>query len=91
MRPTTPLNRPSTSRIQNDIIADCNIKPIPLRKRTKQLVVSKKSIDVCIDEYNEKCIDQENSDLNLTPEAIELVQAEVTYRLFYLLRVMKYY
>lgn len=90
VRPTTPLNRPSTSKTQNEIIADSKIKPIPLRERKHQLVISEKSIQICVDEYNAN-LKADQSNLNLTPPALELIQAEVTYRLFYLLRVIKYY
>lgn len=78
------MTRPSNSRTQNEIIANSKIKPIPLRERTSQLVISEKSIQICVDEINSK--DDKNK-MDLTEPALKLVQAEVTYRLFYLLRV----
>jgi len=41
-----------------------------------------------MDEVNSKCC-KDNPSLDLTDAAIKTVQAEVTYRLFYLLRVRK--
>jgi len=41
-----------------------------------------------MDEINRKC-HKDIPNLELTDEAIKTVQAEVTYRLFYLLRVRK--
>lgn len=83
----TPMTRPPTSRIQNEIIANSKITPIPLSNRTNHLVISKRSIEICIDEINNKNLSKDEPNLNLTEPAIELVQIEVTYRLFYLLRV----
>lgn len=85
--PRVPLTRPSTSRIQNEIIANSKITPIPLRERESQLIISEKSILVCIDEINKKSSADNQPKLNLTEPALKLVQTEVTYRLFYLLRV----
>lgn len=82
-----PLPRPSNS-IHNEIIANSKITPIPLRKRIKHLVITERSVKICMDEVNSKhSKDSPNS--NLTDAAINIVQAEVTYRLFYLLRVRK--
>ncbi|XP_025196684.1 probable serine/threonine-protein kinase nek3 isoform X2 [Melanaphis sacchari] len=82
-----PLPRPSTS-IHNEVIANSKITPIPLRKRIKHLVITERSIKICMDEINNKHYkDSPNS--NLTDAAIKVVQAEVTYRLFYLLRECK--
>lgn len=83
----TPMIRPSTSRIQNEIIANSKITPIPLDNRTNHLIISKRSIEICIDEMNNKNLSNDQPSVNLTDPAIELVQIEVTYRLFYLLRV----
>lgn len=83
-----PLPRPSIPRTQNEIIANSKIIPIPLSKRTRQLVITERSIKICMDEINSKS-DKDNPSLNITDAAIETVQAEVTYRLFYLLRVRK--
>lgn len=41
-----------------------------------------------MDEINSKC-HKDNSNRNLTDDAMKIMQAEVTYRLFYLLRVRK--
>lgn len=79
------LTRPSPSRVQNEVIANSKITPIPLRKRKSQLVISERSIQICIDEINSQQNDLPN--LIITESAMKLVQAEVTYRLFYLLRV----
>lgn len=81
-----PITRPSTTRMQNEIIANSKITPIPLSDRTNHLLISKKSIQICIDEMN-KNLPSEEPRLNVTEAAIELIQAEVTYRLFYLIRV----
>jgi len=82
-----PLPRPSIS-IHNEVIANSKITPIPLRKRIKHLVITERSVKICMDEVNSKhSKDSPNS--NLTDEAVNIVQAEVTYRLFYLLRVRK--
>lgn len=86
-RPTRfSLTRPSASKIESEVIANSNINAIPLRERTSQLLVSKKSIQICIDEINKKKL-VDNLPLNLTESALELMQAEVTYKLFHLLRV----
>lgn len=82
-----PLPRPPIS-IHNEVIANSKITPIPLRKRIKHLVITERSVKICMDEVNSKhSKDSPNS--NLTDEAVNIVQAEVTYRLFYLLRVRK--
>lgn len=91
VRPIQHLNRvpmtlPSKSRIHNVVIADSKITPISLRERKSQLIISEKSIRICIDELNRKKNVKERF-LNLTESATKLVQTEVTYRLFYLLRV----
>lgn len=73
---------------QNEIIADSKIEPIPLAERKNQLVISKKSIQICIDEINKKNPTTDHQPyLKINDPAIETIQAEVTYRLFYLLRV----
>ncbi|VVC27342.1 Hypothetical protein CINCED_3A021521 [Cinara cedri] len=84
------LNRPPTSKTQNDTIADSKIKQIPLKERKHKLVISEKSIHICIDEHNGN-LKANQPNLKLTPSAIKLIQAEVTYRLFYLLRECKKY
>lgn len=86
-----PVTLSSTSRIQNEVIANSKIKPIPLTGRKSQLVISEKSIQICVDELNSKRNIKEEPVFNLTDSAMKLVQAEVTYRLFYLLRVNNYY
>jgi len=93
VRPTSfptriPFTRPSVSRIQSEIIANSKIIPIPLSKRNSHLVITKRSIQICMDEINNKC-NKDNPNPDLTDEAMIIVQAEVTYRLFYLLRVRK--
>lgn len=84
-----PFPRPSTSRVRNqtEVIASSNIIPIPLRERTSQLVISEKSIQICIEELRSQYMADSYPILNLTEPAFKLVQTEVTYRLFYLLRV----
>lgn len=83
---TVPSSRPSACRTQSEIIANSKIVPIPRRGRKSQLVISKKSVQICIDEINKSIKDNEPS-LIMTEPAITLVTTEVTYRLFYLLRV----
>ncbi|XP_026820234.1 uncharacterized protein LOC113558859 isoform X2 [Rhopalosiphum maidis] len=82
-----PLPRPSIS-IHNEVIANSKITPIPLRKRIKHLVITERSVKICMDEVNSKN-NKDSPSSNLTDEAIKIVQAEVTYRLFYLLRECK--
>lgn len=87
-RPTRfPLPRPSVSTIQSEVFANSDIKPIPLRDRTSQLLISQKSVEICVDEINKKKRTADNPPLILTEGALELIQAEVTFKLFYLLRV----
>lgn len=93
VRPTSfpnrvPSTRTSVSRFQHDIIANSKIIPIPLSKRTSHLVITERSIQICMDEINSKCL-KDNPNPDLTDEAMITIQAEVTYRLFYLLRVRK--
>jgi len=83
-----PLTRPSVSRNHNEIIANSKINPISLSERIKHLVITDRSIQICMDEINSK-YNKDNPDSNLTDEALKLVQAEVTYKLFYLLRVRR--
>lgn len=83
-----PFTRTSISRFQHDIIANSKIIPIPLSKRTSHLVITERSIQICMDEINSKCL-KDNPNPDLTDEAMITIQAEVTYRLFYLLRVRK--
>lgn len=68
------------------MIASSKITPIPLRNRKNQLIISKESIQICINEIDSKK-NKDESNLNITDSAMELIQTEVTYRLFYLLRV----
>ncbi|XP_060845060.1 mucin-2-like isoform X2 [Rhopalosiphum padi] len=82
-----PLPRPSIS-IHNEVIANSKITPIPLRKRIRHLVITERSVKICMDEVNSKN-NKDSPSSNLTDEAIKIVQAEVTYRLFYLLRECK--
>ncbi|CAI6354004.1 unnamed protein product [Macrosiphum euphorbiae] len=93
VRPTSfptriPFTRPSVSRIQSEIIANSKIFPIPLSKRNSHLVITERSIQICMDEINSK-YNKDNPNPDLTHEAMITVQAEVTYRLFYLLRECK--
>lgn len=86
-RPTQfPSTNPPASKVRNEVIASSDIKPIPLRERTSKLLISQQSIQICIDEINKR---KRVADppLNLIESALELVQTEVTYKLFYLLRV----
>lgn len=82
-----PMPRPPISRIQNEVIANSKIKPISLRERKSQLVITERSVQICIDEINKTNHEDNQQKLILTDDAMKLVQAEVTYRLFYLLRV----
>ncbi|XP_022168909.1 uncharacterized protein LOC111032763 isoform X2 [Myzus persicae] len=83
-----PLTRPPVSRTHSEIIANSKINPIPLSERLSHLVITERSIKICMDEINSKS-HKDNPSLDLTDEALETVQAEVTYRLFYLLRECK--
>jgi len=83
-----PLTRPSVPRNHNEIIANSKITPIPPSERLGHLLISVRSIQICIDEANNKC-HKDNKKFELTDEGIKLLQAEVTYKLFYLLRVSK--
>lgn len=73
------------------MIANSKIVPIPLKQRKSKLLISEESVQICIDEINAKNNDDEEPKLNLTESAMELIQSEVTYRLFYLLRVNNYF
>lgn len=86
-----PVTSPSISRIQNEVIANSKITPIPLIERKSHLVISEKSVQICVDELNSKRNVKEQQMFNLNEPAMKLVQAEVTYRLFYLLRVRQYF
>jgi len=70
----------------SEIIATSKIVPIPLRGRNSQLIISKKSVQICIDEIN-KSVAHNAPTLIVTEQALTLVTTEVTFRLFYLLRV----
>jgi len=82
-----PLIRPPVSRVQSEIIADSKIKPISQRDRKSHLVISKKSVEICIDEMNSKRNTNDTPIITVTEPAKNLITSEVTYRLFYLLRV----
>lgn len=83
-----PVVRMPSTKTQTEIIADSKINPIPLKERKNQLVITKKSIQICVDEINKKNPTTDNQlYLKIDEPAIETIQAEVTYRLFYLLRV----
>lgn len=83
-----PLTRPSLSRNYNEIIANSKITPIPPSERDEHLLITERSIRICIDEANNKC-HKDTPKLNFTDEAVKLLRAEVTHKLFYLLRVRK--
>lgn len=92
IRPTAfsnsiPLNRPSTSKIQNEVVDLSKITPISQRGRKSKLVITDRSIKICVEEINNKKSKDDEPDLVMSQPAIELMQIEVTYRLFYLLRV----
>lgn len=92
IRPTAfsngiPLNRPSTSKIQNEVVDLSKITPISQRGRKSKLVITDRSIKICVEEINSKKNKDDEPDLVMSESAIELMQIEVTYRLFYLLRV----
>lgn len=91
-RPTTvPLLRPpAANRVQSEVIANSKIVPIPQKNRKHHLVISKESVQICIDEINNRIPTNSASTLIVTEPAIDLITAEVTYRLFYLLRVRVY-
>lgn len=92
IRPATfsngvPLNRPSTSKIQNEVVDLSKITPISQRGRKSKLVITDRSIKICVEEINSKKCKDDEPDLIMSESAIKLMQCEVTYRLFYLLRV----
>lgn len=92
IRPTAfsngiPMNRPSTSKIQNEVVDLSKITPISQRGRKSKLVITDRSIKICVEEMNSKKSKDDEPDLVMSESAIELMQLEVTYRLFYLLRV----
>lgn len=91
MRPISLPIRPKTitSKVQNELIANSKITPISLRNRKSHLIISEESIQICINEIDSKN-SKDESNLNVTSSAIKLIQTEVTYRLFYLLRVRNY-
>ncbi|XP_050530241.1 uncharacterized protein LOC126899395 [Daktulosphaira vitifoliae] len=74
---------------ETEVLATSKIVPIPLKGRKSHLVISDRTIKMVVDELNQKNITDNESILKLTPASMEIVQAEVSYRLFYLLRECK--
>lgn len=81
------MNRSSSSKIHNEVVDLTKITPISQRGRKNKLVITDRSIKICVEEMNKKKFKDDELKLIISEPAVQLMQAEVTYRLFYLLRV----
>ncbi|XP_050438305.1 uncharacterized protein LOC126844276 isoform X2 [Adelges cooleyi] len=93
--PSSTPNRVPLTRLQNtrvhhesEIIASSKITPIPLKGRKGLLVISEGTIKMVINELNDRHVCSGDS-TELTQEGIEIMQTEVSHKLFHLIRECK--